>query len=224
MTIVRKTYGYNKKRDDMSASQIACICGVARPHVVKTLGELAAMNVISKESGKFGTLIEINKKYRSWGSTDLVPVPSTDLVSGSTESVSPISTELVLVPNEYHVIPKQYAASTKSVQVASTKSVHTKDNLPKDNQQKNVATEKISLGDNGRWTGVQDNLWTAWGQAFPALNLDSELSKAAAWVIANPKNKKSNYARFLTNWLTRAQDNAAKFQPQRPVRAGGVVV
>jgi phage replication O-like protein O len=195
MTIIRKTYGYNKKRDDMSASQIANVCGMARPHVVKTLGELAGMNVIVKQSGKFGSLIEINKKYMSWGSTELVS-PSTELVSRGTESVH---------------VPKQYSPSTESVQVASTESVHTKDNLPKDNQQKTLApSERISLDADGVWINIPDALMANWEQAYPALSLEAELSKAAAWIIANPKNKKSNYARFLTNWLTRAQDSAPR--------------
>jgi len=60
---------------------------------------------------------------------------------------------------------------------------------------------------SGAWT-IPDLLQTQWRGAYPALTLDAELSKAAAWLIANPKNQKSNYARFLTNWLTKAQDRA----------------
>lgn len=69
-------------------------------------------------------------------------------------------------------------------------------------------SEKISLNAEGRWDGIPDRLMATWNEAYPALSLDAELSKAAAWIIANPKNKKSNYARFLTNWLARAQDRA----------------
>lgn len=73
-------------------------------------------------------------------------------------------------------------------------------------------SEKISLGDDGKWAGIPERLSTSWHEAYPAVNVPAELAKAAAWVIANPKNRKSNYARFLTNWLTRAQDTA------KPVR------
>lgn len=69
--------------------------------------------------------------------------------------------------------------------------------------------EKISL-DAGEWSSIPDALWNSWEAAYPAVNLDSELAKAAAWLMANPKNKKSNYARFLTSWLTRAQDGAPR--------------
>lgn len=69
-------------------------------------------------------------------------------------------------------------------------------------------SEKISLEADGKWTGIPTAQRSTWETAYPALSLDAELSKAAAWILANPKNKKSNYARFLTNWLSRAQDNA----------------
>lgn len=55
-----------------------------------------------------------------------------------------------------------------------------------------------------------------WQGAYPALSLDIELSKASAWLIANPKNRKSNYARFLTNWMTKAQDAAPRVNGHRP--------
>lgn len=71
-------------------------------------------------------------------------------------------------------------------------------------------SEKISLDADGGWVGIPARLLAKWNEAYPALSLDAELSKASAWMIANPKNKKSNYARFLTNWLSRAQDKAPK--------------
>lgn len=46
-----------------------------------------------------------------------------------------------------------------------------------------------------------------WAKAYPAVVIEIELNKAAAWLIANPSQKKSNYNRFLTNWLNRSQDN-----------------
>lgn len=59
----------------------------------------------------------------------------------------------------------------------------------------------------GGWT-VPDLLQSQWVKAYPAVDVDRELTAAATWLIANPKNVKSNYARFLTNWLSRAQDRA----------------
>ncbi|MFH1010558.1 MAG: hypothetical protein V1784_04915 [bacterium] len=82
-------------------------------------------------------------------------------------------------------------------------------------------SEKISLSTEGAWINLKDSKIEVWKKAYPAVLLDAELAAAAAWILANPKNKKTNYARFLTNWLKRQQDRAprvyAKQQPQGPI-------
>jgi len=45
-----------------------------------------------------------------------------------------------------------------------------------------------------------------WETAYPALNLEQEVSKTLNWLEANPKSRKKNLKRFIVNWLTRAQD------------------
>lgn len=45
-------------------------------------------------------------------------------------------------------------------------------------------------------------------EKFPAVNVEREIKKMEAWLMANPKNRKSNYERFITNWLSRTQDRA----------------
>jgi len=57
------------------------------------------------------------------------------------------------------------------------------------------------------WQGITPVDREQWAQAFPACELDQELAKATAWLLANPtKAKKSNWRRFLVSWLTRSQD------------------
>lgn len=231
MTLVRKTYGYNKKRDDISASQIGELCAMPRPHVSEVLGQLAAMNVVFKEPGRFGLLLEINKNHAAWQEIDEKKAPKEKMPRGEsrhtshyTYKITRIATgefylgvrscschpnqdrymgsgnwiatvkaaELVKeviatydtrelaeqaekeiireavgnpllrnttlfastdsvqgVQNLYRSteavqgVQKPYSTSTDSVQVASTESVHTKDNLPKDNQQKTKASAEI---------------------------------------------------------------------------------
>lgn len=110
MAVIRKTYGYNKKQDDISASQIGALCGIERTHVTAALKKLEAKQMIHKRIGTFGCVIGIQKDYSQW---------LLEKKKGRTESVlgqnpSKSRTELVLVDR--------------------TESVHTKDNLPKDNQ------------------------------------------------------------------------------------------
>jgi phage replication O-like protein O len=66
LAVIRKTYGYGKKTDDISASQIGAMCGMPRPHVASTLVELEQLNVLTRERGKYGTITAINKNYREW--------------------------------------------------------------------------------------------------------------------------------------------------------------
>lgn len=73
-----------------------------------------------------------------------------------------------------------------------------------------AANEKISFSADGSWEGISESRLILWREAYPAINVTTELAAAAAWVLANPKNRKSNYGRFLTAWLKRAQDKAPR--------------
>jgi len=61
-----------------------------------------------------------------------------------------------------------------------------------------------------KFIGLSGDMLTAWSEAYPAIDVRSEIANAKVWMLANPKNRKSNIERFLTNWLSRAQDNAPR--------------
>ncbi|QDD65556.1 hypothetical protein EJD96_16025 [Herbaspirillum seropedicae] len=174
MAIMRKTYGFNKKADDMSASQIATLCNMARSHVTTTLGSLASRNIITKKTGRFGSVIGIQKDHRKWINQDLFKgnLSGTELVQGATDSVQGIDgdesgrnfapetppfapeaasllnsdgTDSVHPDTESVHVPEKYLTGTDSVQVDGTDSVHTKDTIPKDTKQK---TSSSSSGDD----------------------------------------------------------------------------
>lgn len=76
---------------------------------------------------------------------------------------------------------------------------------------KGASNEKISFdAATGAWLGIEETQRGLWSIAYPAIDLGQELAKAASWLVSNPKNQKSNYARFLNNWFTKAQDKAAR--------------
>lgn len=79
-----------------------------------------------------------------------------------------------------------------------------------------TAANEISFSaESGGWHGVDDQTVGRWRAAYPAVDVDSQLAAAASWLLANPSNRKSNYARFLNGWMSRSQDKA-------PARGGGV--
>lgn len=64
-----------------------------------------------------------------------------------------------------------------------------------------------SLNDSLIFSGIEDKDKESWKKAYPACDVESELLKMIEWIKANPdRGKKSNYRRFITNWLSRQQD------------------
>lgn len=53
-----------------------------------------------------------------------------------------------------------------------------------------------------------------WRKAYPAIDVEDEVRKAAAWLVSNPKNRKKALGRFLNGWLSRAQDKAPRVPNQ----------
>lgn len=56
-------------------------------------------------------------------------------------------------------------------------------------------------------------------KAYPAVDIPAEIARAAAWLVENPANAKSNGARFLGNWLRRAQERAPRVSGNGPALA-----
>lgn len=67
--------------------------------------------------------------------------------------------------------------------------------------------EKVEFK-NSLFHNIPDALISKWKVSCPGIDITREIARAEAWVISNPKQKKSNWERFLTNWMVRAQDRA----------------
>lgn len=131
--IIRKTYGYAKREDDMSAAQIGAMCGVARQHVTSTLNGLASRNVISKRQGRFGMIVGIQKDYRKW-----VGMEHLRAMASSFDMDSADSPESGLVPKQ-DMSKSGTGGSPESGQVDSPELGHTKETLPKETHQKKTS-------------------------------------------------------------------------------------
>lgn len=66
MAVVRKTYGYGKKADDISLGQLSAMTGIAKPHVSRTVNDLIAAGVLRRWAGTFGNSLSLNKRYKQW--------------------------------------------------------------------------------------------------------------------------------------------------------------
>ena len=78
---------------------------------------------------------------------------------------------------------------------------------------------KVSFQD-GIFYGITDDDKARWIKAYPACDIERELAAAAEWCISNPaKGKKSNYRRFIVNWLSRSQERGGGMRSVSPREA-----
>lgn len=78
---------------------------------------------------------------------------------------------------------------------------------PPKRRQRSQPQDAVRWDVESGWQGITDADRKEWAAAFPACVLATELSKATAWLKANPQRAhKSNWRRFLVSWLTRCQD------------------
>jgi len=57
-----------------------------------------------------------------------------------------------------------------------------------------------------KWLNITIEDKAGWKDAYPAVDIDQELRKMREWLIANPSKKKTNYRKFINNWLSKTQD------------------
>jgi hypothetical protein len=61
--------------------------------------------------------------------------------------------------------------------------------------------------DSFEFTGITEKDRIAWANAYPACDVQSQLLRMVEWLKANPKKAhKSNWRRFICNWLSKCQD------------------
>ncbi len=66
-----------------------------------------------------------------------------------------------------------------------------------------------------RFQGILPDDIFRWQETFPAVNVEQELRKMELWAVANPAKRKSNWFRFITNWLSREQEREGFSRPRQ---------
>lgn len=105
LAIIRKTYGFHKKKDRIPLSQLADMTKISRHHICKIVKDLEAKKLIIVDREGMITVYSLNKDYEKWvksakeGSPKQgSPTQGTGVVpQKGTEAVP--STGLVLVPS-----------------------------------------------------------------------------------------------------------------------------
>ena len=124
--ILRKTYGFNKKEDNISLSQFAVMTGLKRPTVVRAINKLVSKKLllIIQKATSFGNKYSFNKDFDTW------KVVSKQLPRG-----------IVLLSKKIMpVIQKDNGVLSKKI--------HTKDNYTKDTITKDLSKDKEANASN----------------------------------------------------------------------------
>lgn len=53
---------------------------------------------------------------------------------------------------------------------------------------------------------ISDTQIQKWKEAYPAVDINSEMLRAGQWLAANPAKRKKDIRRFVNNWLSRKQE------------------
>jgi phage replication O-like protein O len=93
LAIMRKTYGFQKKRDTISFNQLSVMTGILRRNVIRTVNGLVERKILDSVKGdtRKPSSIGINKNYSVWQDS----VASDTSVIDDTKVVSPVTPDLV---------------------------------------------------------------------------------------------------------------------------------
>ena len=52
-------------------------------------------------------------------------------------------------------------------------------------------------------------------KAYPNIDIDKELGKAKMWLLSNPKQAKSNFSKYVNNWMSKAMERVKPEEKER---------
>jgi len=176
--ILRKTYGWNKKEDEISLSQFRKTTRLLSPNIIRARKKLLKMNVITvikKDNSKIPTY-RFQKDYTKW---------------------KPLSKKIIVIQKDNNRYPKGKSALSKRI---DTKDTITKDTITK-------AKEVVCFDfDKRKFLNITIEDKAGWLDAYPAVDVDQELREMREWLLSHPEKAKKRYRQFITGWLSRRQD------------------
>ena len=77
--------------------------------------------------------------------------------------------------------------------------------------QREIPMSKITWDPDLGWINIPEATIESWTQRFPGVNIRKELAEAHGWLVANPKNRKKRYRRFVESWFRRSQKGSQAY-------------
>jgi len=131
----------------------------------------------------------------------LLEHPNPDLPMIICQNLTYKATKITIL--NYKDLQKTITSPTTSHQPADNQLLTTTNKYKKGKKEKNITYNHSS----SNWEGILEEDKKAWQEAYPACDIDIELAKMREWVKgAGAKGHKSQWRKFITNWLSRNQD------------------
>lgn len=84
-------------------------------------------------------------------------------------------------------------------------------------KEKGGDAEKLQWSEATGWQGFTADLWDELAKAYPACDIRRQFLAMEQWLKANPaKARKSNWRKFVTNWLAKEQDRGGDLKGRSP--------
>ena len=226
LAVARKTFGFNKKADRISDSQLVELTKLPRQKVNPAKNALLDMRVLVMDGRKIG----VNKNLSEW-KTDCHR-NSDNVTKTVTKNVTKTVTEVS--PKQGHTkdtIQKTRKTKSKSIcaePAAAASAPVVVEGVLVDDGDRPVEPEKTRLVANQTTPAQLPNepvaillpLNTGEGypvtcafadqmrSLYPAVDVSQELRAMCGWLIGNPAKRKTKrgVVRFITSWLARCQD------------------
>ena len=207
--IFRKTYGWHKKEDWITNTQISNMTNIAESHISRTVRMLIDRNLVTK----IGKKLSFQKDHEKW-----IELPK--LVSS--EKLPDLDIKLPDLVKENTKIGKKKLPDL--VDTKETKETTTKETIQKitntnfENPINNTKegpkkAKKIEFDfELWSWHGVDQDIKERWANIFPHVDIEVALMDMREFFKKHPGHEKvieekfkGNYAVYIFDWLTRAE-------------------
>jgi hypothetical protein len=201
----------------MHAGHIARMIGIPEAEMLPLLTELEQAGVFSRDANgaiysrrmvRDETVLQTNRANGSLGGNPM-------LRRGDNPPDNPPDNSGDKARSQKSDVRSQKSEGfTESLVTENPKHNQYRNSAPHRAKPRRDAAPRITWGKDG-FANIGEDMQSAWKAAYPACDITRELAKAHAWLVANPTRTKTDYRRFLTSWLSRAQDRGGSQPYQR---------
>ena len=221
--IFRKTYGWHKKEDKITGSQLSKMTGISESHISRTLRRLASRNIIIR----YGRRIAFQKDYDKW---EKLPIQASIKKLPIQDKKLPIQASEVTysgkkkLPIQVNTKETKRNSSKETIQKKIQNTIS--EFLKKDPEKEKKKPNEIEFDFEGlSWHGIDEDIIDDWEKRFPDINVGEQLMKIREYFRDHPEKEKyiRNYAIYINDWLDRTSEWKKETSPcDKPKNENGV--